>query len=57
MTISLEGCGYCSFLVITGSSRGQVWFNADVSGGGYIPLNLSFLDWYEKWLNEHFYFK
>ncbi len=52
MTISLEGCGYCSFLVVTGATRGQVWFNPDVASGGYIPLNLSFLDWYEKWLDE-----
>ena len=52
MAISMEGCGYYSFIVITGLTRGQVWFNADVSDGGYIPLNLSFLDWYEKWLDE-----
>lgn len=52
MTISLEGCGYCRFLVITGATRGQVWFNADAGDGGYIPLNLSFLDWYEEWLDE-----
>ena len=55
MTISLEGCGYSLFMVITGATRGQIWFNADAGGGGYIPLNLSFLDWYKKWLNEHFY--
>ena len=52
MTISMEGCAYCSFIVITGSTRGQVWFNADAGDGGYIPLNLSFLDWYEKCLDE-----
>ena len=55
MTISLEGCGYYYFLVITGATRGQVWFNADVGDGGYHPLNLSFLDWYEQWLDEYFY--
>ena len=54
LTISLEGCAYSSFLVITGPTRGQVWFNADSGSGGYIPLNLSFLDWYEKWLDERF---
>ena len=55
MVISMEGCGYCRFIVITGPTRGQVWFNADAAaGGGYIPLNLSFLDWYEKWLDEYF---
>ena len=54
MAISLEGCGYYRFIVITGPTRGQVWFNADAGDGGYIPLNLSFLDWYEKWLDEYF---
>ena len=54
ITISLEGCGYSSFMVITGETRGQVWFNADGGSGGYIPLNLSFLDWYEEWLDELF---
>ena len=43
MTISIEVCSYSSFMVITGATRGQVWFNADVADGGYIPLNLSFL--------------
>ena len=57
MTISLEGCGYYYFLVVTGATRGQVWFNADVVDGGYHPLNLSFLDWYEQWLDEYFYLK
>ncbi len=47
MTIFLKGCGYCSFLVITGTAR-QVWFNTDVADKGYIPLNVSFLDWYER---------
>ncbi len=57
ITISLEGCGYCYFLVITGATRGQVWFNADVVEGGYILLNLSFLDWYEQWLDKYFCFR
>lgn len=57
MTISLEGCGYNFFLVVTGATRGQVWFNANVGDGGYIPLNFSFLDWYEQWLDEYFYLK
>ena len=54
LTISLEGCAYSSFLVITGPTRGQVWFNADAGSGGYIPSNLSFLGWYERWLDEYF---
>ena len=54
LTISIEGCGYHSRLVITGATRGQVWFDADVGDGGYIHLNLSFFDWYEKWLDNSF---
>ena len=54
LTICIEGCGYHSRLVISGATRGQVWFDADVGDGGYIPLNLSFFDWYEKWLDDNF---
>jgi len=55
MTISVGGCGYCCFLVITGPTRGQIWFDGEVSDQGYIPANLSFIDWYEKWLDENFH--
>ena len=54
MTISIEGCGYCSFLVVTGATRGEVWFNAEVADGGYRRLNLSFLEWYEEFLDDYF---
>ena len=54
LTISLEGCGYHSRLVITGATRGQVWFDGDAGDAGYIHLNLSFFDWYEKWLDDNF---
>jgi len=38
MTISLEGCGYSSFLVITGTTRGQVWFNLDLAAVSVSPV-------------------
>jgi len=47
-----EGCGYVHLLVISGAGRGQMWLDATVSDGGYVPLDVDFLDWYEKWLDN-----
>ncbi len=48
MIISDRGCGYYERLVITGSTRGQIWGDGEVSDQGYIPRNVGFLDWYEN---------
>jgi hypothetical protein len=29
-----------------------MWLDATVSDGGYVPLDVCFLDWYEKWLDN-----
>jgi hypothetical protein len=29
-----------------------MWLDATVSDGGYVPLNVDFLEWYEKWLDN-----
>ena len=47
-----EGCGYLHLLVVTGAARGQMWLDATVSDGGYVPLDVGFLDWYEQWLDN-----
>jgi len=47
-----EGCGYLHLLVVSGAARGQMWLDATVSDGGYVPLEVGFLDWYEKWLDN-----
>jgi hypothetical protein len=47
-----EGCGYLHFLVVSGAARGQMWMDATVSDNGYLPLEVGFLDWYEKWLDN-----
>jgi hypothetical protein len=47
-----EGCGYLHLLVVSGVARGQMWLDATVSDGGYVPLGVGFLDWYEKWLDN-----
>jgi hypothetical protein len=47
-----EGCGYLHLLVVSGTARGQMWLDATVSDGGYLPLEVGFLDWYERWLDN-----
>jgi len=47
-----EGCGYIHFLVCTGPTRGDMWIDAAVSDGGFVPLRCGFMDWYERWLDD-----
>ncbi|MFT3879321.1 MAG: SMI1/KNR4 family protein [Gemmatales bacterium] len=47
-----EGCGCLHLLVVSGEASGQMWLDATVSDGGYVPLGIGFLDWYEKWLDH-----
>lgn len=47
-----EGCGHYHFLVVTGPTRGQMWIDSCGSDGGYFPLKVEFLDWYERWLDD-----
>ncbi|MEO0688256.1 MAG: hypothetical protein AAFY76_25150, partial [Cyanobacteria bacterium J06649_11] len=42
-------------LVITGPARGQMWMNNDYDDLVYEPLKLTFLEWFEDWLD--FYLK
>jgi uncharacterized protein (TIGR02996 family) len=47
-----HGCCSVSHLVLTGQHRGQVW---DYWGGGdglWHPTGMSFLGWYESWLDQ-----
>lgn len=44
------GCGYYIKLVVTGPTRGLVWQDVSAVDEGMIPLNIGFLDWYERWL-------
>ena len=45
------GCGYSSFLVVTGPQRGTVWVDYSAGDGDIAPV-ASFVDWYEAWLDE-----
>jgi hypothetical protein len=47
-----EGCGYLHFLVVTGSARGTMWIDSRGSDQGFVPLNATFLEWYERWIDD-----
>jgi hypothetical protein len=53
-TIALcdEGCGYQHLLIVSGPAKGTIWLDARVSDGGFHPLGVEFLDWYERWLDD-----
>jgi hypothetical protein len=47
-----EGCGYYHLLVVTGSSRGHMWLDGRVSDQGVEHFGMTFLSWYERWLDH-----
>lgn len=47
-----EGCGYHHRLVVTGPTRGSVWIDGRGGSGGFGPLGVGFLEWYERWLDD-----
>lgn len=49
--LSHHGCGYWSFLVVTGAERGNVWDDFTTGDGGLHPTGNDFLGWYEWWLD------
>ncbi|MDR0227526.1 MAG: SMI1/KNR4 family protein [Flavobacteriaceae bacterium] len=53
------GCGITLFLVVNGEQKGIIWTDDRVNDGGLYPSvelenekPLSFLDWYELWLDN-----
>jgi len=52
VVICHEGCGYLHRLVVTGPDRGNVWMDGDVSNQGFIPMEVDFLGWYERWQDD-----
>lgn len=52
ITISTEGCYVRHFVVVTGPTRGQMWIDHTTVDGGYWPLDVDFLVWYERWLED-----
>jgi hypothetical protein len=47
-----EGCGILHLLVVSGAAKGQVWIDSTADDRGYVPLEVGFLDWYERWLDH-----
>ena len=53
LTIGTQGCSYESQLVVTGDYRGRiVYTDSELSGPFFYTYETTFLDWYERWLNE-----
>lgn len=56
--LSHEGCGYYTWLVVTGEERGNLWFDARCADGPLAPLwhrrrsRTRFAEWYLEWLDE-----
>lgn len=47
-----EGCGYMHFLVVSGPQRGRMWMDGRCSDYGFSPFNVTFLEWYERWIDD-----
>jgi hypothetical protein len=50
LVLGAIGCGYFSFLVVTGPARGEVWQDFTAGDGGLQPTGHSFETWYWSWL-------
>ncbi|MDQ3337781.1 MAG: SMI1/KNR4 family protein [Myxococcota bacterium] len=51
IAIADQGCAYYAMLVVTGSARGRVMYVSLDGGAPFFPAE-TFLDWYERWLDE-----
>lgn len=55
--LSPEGCGYSTWLVVTGAERGNLWSDARCVDEPLAPLwhrrrdRTGFADWYLEWLD------
>jgi hypothetical protein len=52
LMLSEHGCGYWSFLGITGKEHGKVWEEEMSADTGLRPTGQTFLQWYEVWLDN-----
>jgi predicted nucleic-acid-binding Zn-ribbon protein len=51
MAIGTDGCGIWNLLVVTGPRRGDLWKDLASQDQGFSPTTLSFVRWYEAWLD------
>lgn len=47
-----EGGGYTHLMVVTGPARGTMWIDSRGADAGFLPLNATFLEWYERWIDD-----
>lgn len=50
LLLGTHGCGYWSFLVVTGPTAGTVWDDFLAGDGGLRPTGHTFASWYKAWL-------
>jgi hypothetical protein len=51
LTLSDQGCGYMSILVVSGPARGRVADTTEEPTGPTFTSDADFLAWYERWLD------
>ncbi len=52
LTLGSQGCTYMTGLVVSGAARGRVVYLDAQQNPPYIVRDATFLDWYERWLDE-----
>uniref|UniRef100_A0AAU2JXK6 SMI1/KNR4 family protein n=1 Tax=Streptomyces sp. NBC_00049 TaxID=2903617 RepID=A0AAU2JXK6_9ACTN len=51
LTLSEQGCGMYSRLILNGPHAGEVWW-LDPDWGGFVPTSPGFRTWYTEWLEK-----
>ena len=46
------GCAIRIWLVITGPEVGNLWTDDRANDGGWLPMRVTFQQWYEDWLDK-----
>lgn len=52
LLIGDQGCTFYHALVMNGEHEGRVVYVEEVTNTGFLTFEVSFLDWYERWLDE-----
>ncbi len=50
LALNHEASGDVHRLVVSGPTAGQMWLDARSRDQGFFPLHVTFLEWYERWL-------
>ncbi len=52
LVVCHEGSGHLHRMIVSGPARGSIWIDSTCSDQGFIPLEVSFLEWYERWIDD-----